>query len=170
MKNNSFFNILVYDGEIDGSLYQDYFADLVIDLKGDVEKTMADYFLHQIQITKSRFQQAALGWHQYKIREHGIQVFRSVHFHVHINNYQADQLLESFNPAIISKKFASYFYPDPNLIGTANKSTFPTNIEKILIDPEPGSFTAIFGARATFKTTLTLKFLYNINQKRTTNY
>lgn len=164
LKSNSFFSIIVYDGETDGSLYQDYYADLVIDLKGDVEKNLADYFLHQMQIAKSRFQQAALGWHQYKIKELGIQIFRSVHFHVHINNYQSDQLLESFTPAIDSDKFKEYFTP------TKEKSIrrFPTNIEQILIDPAPGSFTAIFGARATFKTTLTLNFLYNVNQKEDT--
>ena len=152
LKNKSLFSILIYDGESDGSIYQDYYADLVVNLKGEVEKDSVDYFLHQIQIEKSRFQQAVLGWHQYKIRDFGLHIYPSVHYHVHINNYQTQQILDSFSPAIDQ----SNFDPTPRR-GNSN----PSNIDRILIHPERGSFTAIFGARATFKTSLTLNFLYN---------
>jgi GTPase SAR1 family protein len=161
LKDNALFSIIIYDGEVDGSIYQDYFADMVIDMKGEVEVKSNDYFLHQIQIDKSRFQQAVLGWHQYKIRDFGLQVFPSVHFRIHINNYQTDQVIESFTPAFNQRKLVDYLTEKKY----EGKNKFESSVEKILIDPEPGSFTAIFGARATFKTALILKFLYNSNQK-----
>lgn len=160
LKKKALFSFIIYDGEVDGSIYQDYFADMVIDMKGEVEKESIDYFLHQLQIDKARFQQAALGWHQYKIRDFGILVFQSVHFRIHINNYQADQVLESFKPAVNKIDIEKYIKQKNTLLPASDGLA---NIEKILLDPEQGSFTAIFGARATFKTTLILKFLYNSN-------
>jgi len=88
---------------------------------------------------------------------------------IHVNNYQTDQVIESFMPAYDPSRFEKYINPETkpsNDIEEHESHKFKTNIEKILIDPEPGSFTAIFGARATFKTSLILKFLYNSNKEQ----
>ena len=159
LKKKVFFSILVYDGNTDRDLYQDYLADMVIELRGEEKIQPVHYFLHDLQISKSRFQSAAYGWHQYKIREFGLQVYKSVHFHLHINKYMDNQLTDSFQAITYSPKIEIAKTKGKNKTNT--ERIFNTSIEKILNAPIPGSFTVILGPRATFKTALTLKFLYN---------
>lgn len=67
-------------------------GDIVIDLHDRTDEA-EEYMYNELRITKSVFQTAVLGWHQYKKRDEGIEVFPSVHlllskrFYVH-NKYQ----------------------------------------------------------------------------------
>lgn len=51
-------------------------ADLLIDLSAGTYGT-SDYITNRLQISKSRFQMTALGIHQYKRRDHGIEIYPS---------------------------------------------------------------------------------------------
>lgn len=56
-------------------------GDMVIEMKEDYDPDES-YMSNQLRIAKSRFQTAVLGWHQYKIRDFGIEVFPSQHMHL----------------------------------------------------------------------------------------
>ena len=56
------------------------------------------YLLHELWIRKSRYQDAALGRHQYKIRDYGLEVFPSIHFQVHQRDYMAHEYARSLKP------------------------------------------------------------------------
>ena len=47
---------------------------------------------------KSRYQNSAHGWHQYKFRPHGLEIYPSVHFIVHEPNYINEQLDDALIP------------------------------------------------------------------------
>lgn len=66
--------ILVFD-EREGTRFD---GDIVIEMKEDYDNDES-YMYHQLRIAKSIFQTAVLGWHQYKKRDFGIEVFPSQH-------------------------------------------------------------------------------------------
>ncbi len=53
-------------------------GDMVIEMKEDYDNDES-YMYHQLRIAKSLFQTVVLGWHQYKKRDFGIEVFPSQH-------------------------------------------------------------------------------------------
>ncbi len=149
LREKAFFSIIVFDGIDQDDRAQDYLSDMIIELRGEEKKL--NYFMHDLRIHKARYQPAAIGWHQYKIRDFGLLVFKSLHFQSHKANYMDSRLMQSFiTPQLKEKKSE-----DPN----SEEDCF-FNIEKILYRPKPGSFTVILGPRATFKTKLCLSFLY----------
>jgi len=154
LKKKAFFSVLIYDGIETENMFQEYLADMVIDLRGEEKQNAIKYFLNDLQISKSRFQSTANGWHQYKIRDFGIQVFKSLHFHIHQNNYMDSRILQSYNPMSKLK------HSDDKQFDESDRF----NIERILNNPTPGSFTVLLGPRAAFKTKLSLSFLYGKNE------
>ncbi len=66
--------ILVFD-EREGARCD---GDIVIEMKEDYDNEES-YMYHQLRIAKSVFQTVILGWHQYKKRDFGIEVFPSQH-------------------------------------------------------------------------------------------
>ncbi len=66
--------ILVFD-EREGARCD---GDIVIEMKEDYDNDES-YMYHQLRIAKSIFQTVVLGWHQYKKRDFGIEVFPSQH-------------------------------------------------------------------------------------------
>ncbi len=66
--------ILVFD-EREGARCD---GDIVIEMKEDYDNDES-YMYHQLRIAKSVFQTVVLGWHQYKKRDFGIEVFPSQH-------------------------------------------------------------------------------------------
>lgn len=76
----------------------DHQVDLVIELEEKHLKEPIDYVVHELHFKKSRYQEAALGWHQYKIRGYGLEIYPSVHFQVHTHLYMSSQLLDSLRP------------------------------------------------------------------------
>lgn len=79
-------------------------ADMIIDLSSEYTD---DYLSHYFRITKSRLQETALGYHQYKRREFGIEVFPSVHFYIQQRWYLRRGLLYTHSD-VISERFFEY--------------------------------------------------------------
>ncbi len=67
-------------------------ADIVIEMRKKVAVD-EDYQYNELQISKSVFQTAVTGWHQYKKRDFGIEVFPGIHLLLSKRNYLSDQLL-----------------------------------------------------------------------------
>ena len=76
-------SILVFDDRCNNISYD---ADIVIDMRRSTDAA-CEYTFHELQISKSVFQPTVLGWHQYKLRPHGIEVFPSLHRVMQRRNY-----------------------------------------------------------------------------------
>ncbi|MDT3370048.1 MAG: hypothetical protein LIR40_15625, partial [Bacteroidota bacterium] len=75
LRRNACVSILVFD---EAESFTKCNADLVIEMNR-VEDLELKYTFHQLRIAKSVFQQIAYGWHQYKVRDYGVEVFQSTH-------------------------------------------------------------------------------------------
>lgn len=69
--------VVIYVTDADEPLEQ-YNADLVIDMRSHIDPK-TDYLCYQLSIVKSVLQDTAHGWHQYKKRDYGIEVYPSTH-------------------------------------------------------------------------------------------
>lgn len=132
----------------------DFLADMVIELKGEEVEKPYKYFLNHLNITKSRFQPSVLGWHQYKIRDDGLVVFPSIHYHLHFKDLLQRRYADSLVPiSKVGKKGQIKASPplekDSSILG---KLLGPENIKQ-------GSCTVVLGPRRTWKTLITLDFL-----------
>lgn len=150
--------ILVYEPNEDESTSLDHHADLVIDLaRRTIEKPLA-YTIHELCIRKARYQEAALGHHQFKIRGSGIAVFPSLHFQVHHHNYMDLELKRSssedkWEPAPPEKEKEEDKHFD------ATNASNPGSIIDLIFDPKHGESVVLLGSRNSFKTQLCLDFL-----------
>lgn len=68
-------SILVFDDRYDNINLD---ADIVIEMRND-DNNEEEYSFNELRIAKSTFQSVAYGWHQYKRRDTGIEVFPSLH-------------------------------------------------------------------------------------------
>lgn len=68
-------SILVFDDRYD-SVNLD--ADIVIEMRND-DNNSEEYSFNELRIAKSTFQSVAYGWHLYKRRDTGIEIFPSLH-------------------------------------------------------------------------------------------
>lgn len=62
----------------------DYRADLMIEMQ---TKQVHDYLLKYLSITQDTRQISALGWHQYKRRDYGVEVYPSIHSYFLMRRY-----------------------------------------------------------------------------------
>ncbi len=164
LKKTSRMSILVYEPMEREEISVEYLVDMTIDLRGEVEAGRINYFFHSMSITKSRYQATALGWHKFKIRKYGIEVYPSIHFHVHRKDYMDHQFEDSQNPmyerrqkegkpiAISGFKFSR---KEKKEIEITNEAI----ITRILRNIKRGSTTVLFGPRRTYKSQLTMDFL-----------
>lgn len=95
-------SILVFDERPEARID----ADIVIDMR-KTEATDEEYVYYELQISKSVFQTAALGWHQYKKRDTGIDVFPSIHMLLSKRNYLPYKLLTMHNH-ILQETYEEY--------------------------------------------------------------
>jgi KaiC/GvpD/RAD55 family RecA-like ATPase len=143
--------ILVYEpGSNEGGSIEHH-VDMIIELGERWTEKPQAYLFHELWIRKSRYQDAALGRHQYKIRDFGIEVFPSIHFQVHQPNYMGKELERSMQPSRpndppIEKKLDPSPIQDPSVVDRLG------NIQE-------GDSTVLLGPRGTFKTELCLDFL-----------
>ncbi len=72
LRRRSLVSVIVLEPFMDRAESVEYLVDLVINMEGRTDESTLHYFLHQLSVTKSRYQATALGWHQYKIRDEGI--------------------------------------------------------------------------------------------------
>lgn len=73
--------ILILDEDMD---FPEYMADIIIHLQNTLDN---NYMFQQLCIEKSNFQGIATGWHQYKKRDYGIEVFPSLHTYFQKRRY-----------------------------------------------------------------------------------
>jgi hypothetical protein len=141
--------ILVYEPNEDESTSLDHHADMVIDLASrPIERPLA-YLIHELCIRKARYQDAALGQHQFKIRGSGIEVFPSLHFQVHHYNYMDLELKRSTGEG---------WKPAPSAGDTEGECGTGSLID-LIFSPKNGESLVLFGPRNSFKTQLCLDFL-----------
>lgn len=57
---------------------EEYNADMIIEMRSHTD-LQTEYLCHQLSIIKSTLQDTAHGWHQYKKRDYGIEVYPSAH-------------------------------------------------------------------------------------------
>ena len=95
-------SILVFDERPEARID----ADIVIDMR-KTEATDEEYVYYELQISKSVFQTAALGWHQYKKRDTGIDVFPSIHMLLSKRNYLPYKVLTMHNH-ILQETYEEY--------------------------------------------------------------
>ncbi len=171
LRQKSLVSIIVFE-EAHETDALDYLVDMVIEMTGNDAENESEYFINHLRISKSRYQQSALGWHQYKIRGRkegkkpkddgqylGVEVFPSLHFHVHKTpNHVHDEMMRScfsvVDPRVREEAVPEYIEDDASIISFL--LNFGTTEHPVF---KRGSSTAILGPRQTFKTQLTLDFL-----------
>lgn len=72
-------------------------TDIAIDMKS---KTVNDYMLQYLSITQNKIQLSALGWHQYKRRDYGIEVYPSLHTYFQQRRYLQRALVYTHSDVI----------------------------------------------------------------------
>ncbi len=81
IKQNAKISVLIINNEID---IPDNFPDIVIQLSSKNDKK---YLLHYLSIIQNNIQDFAKGWHQYKRRDYGIEVYPSLHLYFQQRRY-----------------------------------------------------------------------------------
>ncbi|MHB9133751.1 MAG: RAD55 family ATPase [Armatimonadota bacterium] len=149
MRSHCRIGVIIYepDDETWGSI--DYQCDMIIELRSRTTDGAEEYFLTELGIPKARFQNAVLGWHQYKIRTTGIEVFPSPHFRLHQQKNIQARVKESHEA--LSKSNPEQPVQDK----VAKHSVLSTLLGGIV----PGSCTVLLGPRGCLKTELTFDFL-----------
>ena len=84
----------------------DYLADMIIEL---APKIIQDYRIDRLSITKSRYQTSALGWHQYKFRDYGFEVYRSLHRIFQVRRYLQRAMVYTHSN-VISDTYQQYLF------------------------------------------------------------
>lgn len=81
-------------------------ADIIIDMRRKEEPENA-YTYHELQISKCVFQSVSYGWHQYKLRDAGLEVFPSIHRLLQRRHYLAHILLNTYE-SILHDSYSEY--------------------------------------------------------------
>lgn len=153
LRKNCKLVILVYEPLPHENSNIDSMVDMIIEMKGSEIKGPTNYFINQLNISKSRFQPSVLGWHQYKIiDDEGVVVFPSIHFYMHKPDLMNSQLKDSLKPIINLQREEINIEEENSLIAEILKTKDKENLRK-------GSCTVILGERTTCKTLITLDFL-----------
>ena len=103
LRKRSLVSILVFDDRCNNISYD---ADIVIDMRRNTD-TACEYTFHELQISKSVFQPTVLGWHQYKLRPHGIEVFPSLHRVMQRRNYLS-YIADNTTQSIMDESYEEY--------------------------------------------------------------
>jgi len=156
--------ILVYEPNEDESTSLDHHADMVIELTRRSIKTPVSYLIHEICIRKARYQEAALGQHQFKIRNSGLVFFPSLHFQIHHYNYMELEQIRSKSEAN-RKPEPSSSADKPNSNTNPPKENVEKNVDRegslidLIFRPQKGESVVLLGSRNSFKTQLCLDYL-----------
>jgi len=108
------------------------------------------YLVYELQVAKARYQDAALGTHQFKIRDSGLKIFPSIHFQVHHYNYMELELKRSS----VKELQAEDKTPHKDLALPPESSLID-----MISGPREGESIVLLGSRNSFKTQLCLDFL-----------
>jgi KaiC/GvpD/RAD55 family RecA-like ATPase len=150
LRQISSISILAYDPLDDHADLLSHQVDMVIELKETIIESSNPYLIHEFAISRSRYQQAALGRHQFKIRDHGFDIFPSIHFQVHEHNFPTHELYRS-RKTLKGDHDATRGTMDADFEGSL--------LDMILGGVADGESVGLFGPRNTFKRELTKDFL-----------
>lgn len=103
LRRQSFFLILIFDERGKDISCN---ADIIIDMRQGHEEAN-HYTFYELQITKSTYQTTVLGWHQYKERPYGIEVFPSVHRLLQRRDYLSF-VLSNTHQSIVDESYEEY--------------------------------------------------------------
>jgi len=81
-------------------------ADIIIDMRRQTDVSL-NYTYHELSISKSSFQDAAYGWHQYKKKDYGIEVYPSSHFLIQVRRYMPS-LLRTTHENVFGMSYGMY--------------------------------------------------------------
>lgn len=103
LRRLSMVSILVFDERANNISCN---ADIIIDMRKK-EYVEEDYAFHELQISKSVFQPAAFGWHKYKERNCGIEVYPSIHRLLQRRNYMS-KILTHTHVGILDESYEQF--------------------------------------------------------------
>lgn len=168
----------------DADKIDSYLPDLIMEMRCH-EDERNGYLTHQLAIQKSVLQTTALGWHLYKKRDYGIEIYPSSHVLLQRRRHMPKGVLRS-HLDILSETYQHYLDANEGIISGAKSLIDFENarenrrkekidelyehfhreecvsdiLKKILMDPievkGEGRVTAIIGAPNTYKRYLTL--------------
>lgn len=81
-------------------------ADIVIELKNENDEE-TQYLMHKLSITYSRQQSTALGYHIYKYRDYGLEIFPSLHTYFQKRRYLQRALVYTHS-SVVSDTYQQY--------------------------------------------------------------
>ncbi len=99
-------------------------ADLIIDMRCNVDSE-EEYSFAELRIAKSVFQTIAFGWHQYKERSFGIEVFPSLHRLLQKRNYLPQALIYT-HAGVLDKSYEEYLRNTARLDGNLLTPCLPS--------------------------------------------
>ena len=89
-----------------GNVVPDYLADMIISLKPAKKQ---NYRIDHLSITKSKLQTSSLGWHQYKYRDYGFEVYPSLHRVFQVRRYLQRAMVYTHSN-VISDTYQQYLF------------------------------------------------------------
>lgn len=121
--------------------------DIVIELRV-YQDPKVDYMYHQLRIHKSALQATAIGWHQYKKVDYGIEVYPSSHVILQRRRHMSRALLcthssvlsQTFQQYLDHKKLSSSDFYDPKLFADYLQNRKLRELESLnslYISPQP---------------------------------
>ena len=87
-------------------LIPDYLADMIISLR---PTEVQNYRIDQLSIDKSKLQTSSLGWHQYKYRDYGFEVYPSLHRIFQVRRYLQRAMVYTHSN-VISDTYQQYLF------------------------------------------------------------
>jgi KaiC/GvpD/RAD55 family RecA-like ATPase len=180
--------IIVYEPNEDESVNLDHHADMVIELQRKELKDPMAYLIHEICLKKARYQETALGQHQFKIRRSGLVFFPSLHFQIQHPSHMDFEVIRSAQEPYKPEGIPDNEKADPKSECSVIDMIFPVQKsnkgksdkgksdkgksdkgesdkgesdkgESDKGESDKGESIMLFGSRGTFKTELTLDFL-----------
>lgn len=119
---DSFVNIFLVDGspkDINMSF------DMLIELRKNEDKD-THYLFNQLSIKKSSIQDTAIGWHIFKKRDYGIEVYPSSHVILQKRRHMPKDLLMS-QKSILAKSFQKFIDDSESNVSLQNLGDFEKN-------------------------------------------
>lgn len=178
LRKNALLSILVFD---ENESFIKCNADLVINMQR-VEEEVLKYTYHQLRIAKCVFQSIAYGWHQYKVRDYGIEIYKSIHLLIQKRRYMPNILSaahEGFADYCLHQEEKSFIYKkdeqkqkawdmiaDNCRAGGVREENLLKNILEWGDEEPRGEVTAVLGGRNAMKRLLSLDFLFTACYKK----
>jgi hypothetical protein len=153
VKQHSDVGIIVYEPTDEAEEQNlDHLVDVAIELREHPLEGSVKYLINEMHILKARYQDPTRGWHQYKMRNWGLEFFPSIHFQVQMPGYMPVTYSRSLGPLTRIVRASATPGAQPEVAG---KSI----LEGLVGGMDNGSVTVLLGSRGSFKSQLCIDFL-----------